>query len=392
MRLTASPLLLAAPSIELPPPSDRKLLMLSMRRIHDNASSCALYEFEDLLAELLGADMSVVKHTDGLHVNRVVYKAVRYLTSSNAIAETVRPRLGAVPLAQSYDLFFPVFNHPHELYVLNGIKGWRERSRLAACYVCEAWDADLPHYLVELLRDFDHIFVGVRGSVDSIARITKRPVTYLPMGVDTDRFCPARGQEPPRFIDVCSIGRRSGVTHQALLALAEKQGLYYHHDTLLISKRTISFRVASHREHRGVLANLLKRTRYFIANRAWADRPELTGGKDEVPARFYEGAAAGTVMIGVPPRAPEFDEQFGWKDSVVPIEFDAPHIGDVIAQLDADPERTERVRRLNVLNSLRMHDWVYRLRMVMDVLKLPSNERIEQREARLAARAAEFEL
>jgi Glycosyl transferases group 1 len=390
MRLIANPLLLATPSLELPAPGNSKLLMMSMRRIHDLVGSCALYEFEDLVADLLGADLSIVTHTDGLHVGRNIYRAVRYLTGSANIAETVRPGLGAVSLAQSYDVFLPFFNHPHELYALNAIRGWRERTRFAACYLCEAWDADLPRYLVELLHDFDHIFVGVRGSVETIARITERPVTYLPMGIDTDRFCPRPGQEPPRFIDVCSVGRRSELTHQALLELAERNNLFYHHDTFTMGGRTpISFRVANHREHRGLLANVLKRSRYFIANRAWADRPYLTGGKDEVPARFYEGAAAGAVMIGAPPRAEEFDEQFGWPDSVVPIEFNSPHIGEVIAELDADPARVERARRNNVTNALLKHDWVYRLRTVLDVVKLPVNERIAAREARLRERAGE---
>lgn len=391
MRLVANPLVLVAPSIQLPTRSTSKVLMMSMRRIHTLVGACALYEFEDLLADLLGADMSVVTNTDGLHVGRNIYRGVRYLTGSPSIAEAVRPGLGAVPLQQSYDIFFPFFNHPHELYALNAIRGWRERTSFAACYLCEAWDADLPMYMVEMLHDFDHIFIGVRNSVETISRLVKRPVTYLPMGIDTDRFCPPPGQEPPRFIDVCSVGRRSEITHQALLQLAEQKGYFYHHDTFTMGGRTpISFRVANHHEHRGLLANLLKRSRYFMANRAWADRPYLTGGRDEVPARFYEGAAAGAVMIGAPPRAPEFDEQFGWADSVVPIEFNSPNIGAVIAELDKDPERVARARHNNIKNTLLKHDWVYRILDLLPVLNLPSNERIARRVERLQQRAAEL--
>ncbi|HEY6880116.1 MAG TPA: hypothetical protein VI299_18960, partial [Polyangiales bacterium] len=147
MRLIANPLLLAAPSIELPARSNSKLLMMSMRRIHNLVGACALYEFEDLLADLLGADLSIVTHTDGLHVGRNIYRGVRYLTGSAALAEAMRPQLGAVSLSGDYDVFLPFFNHPHELYALNAIRGWRERTRFAACYLCEAWDADLPRYL-----------------------------------------------------------------------------------------------------------------------------------------------------------------------------------------------------------------------------------------------------
>ncbi len=95
-------------------------------------------------------------------------------------------------------------------------------------------------------------------------------------------------------------------------------------------------------------------------------------------------------MIGAPPRAPEFDEQFGWADSVVPIEFNSPNIGEVIAELDADPERVARARHNNIKNSLLKHDWVYRILDMLPVIKLPSNERIEQRVESLRVRAAAF--
>ncbi len=277
--------------------------------------------------------------------------------------------------------------------MLNAIDGWRRRCGFAVCYLGEAWEHLLPVYLLELLRDFDHVFVGVRGASESIARITGRPCSYLPMGVDTLGFCPFP-RRPARTIDVCGLGRRSVVTHAALLDLAQRTGFFYYYDTIRSNpyrglSAQMTFRVSDHREHRLLLANLLKRSRYFIVNRAWADEPVRTRGRDEIAARFYEGAAAGAVLLGNPPDTEDFRAQFGWPDAVVPIPFDAPNVAEVIAELDADPVRTADIRKANVANALLRHDWAYRLRAVLQAAGLPPTRRMLARESRLAQLAAE---
>jgi hypothetical protein len=132
----------------------------------------------------------------------------------------------------------------------------------------------------------------------------------------------------------------------------------------------------------------LKRSRYFIANRGRANEPETTLGQDEISSRFYEGAAAGAVMLGAAPRTEEFQEQFCWRDALLPLPFDAPEIGRVLDELDRDPERIERIRRDNVANAALRHDWVHRLRRVFDTLGLPATPAMLLREERLRLLAA----
>jgi hypothetical protein len=365
-----------------------------MRRVADLVGYVPLYEFEDVITDLLGADIGFVLDIEAMEPARKLLKVAGFLTRSRRVAEYVRRVGPSLPLAKSYDLFIAVFNHPHELFALNSLRDWRKRSRLAVCYLCEAWDGRLPQYLIDLLRDFDHVFVGVNSSVERVARMCGRPCSYLPMAVDALAFCPypARAQ---RSIDICGIGRRSPVTHAALIDYAKASGQFYYYDTVQTrgtarSASNITFRVGNPREHRMLLANLLKRSRYFIANRAWADQPLLTGGKDEIAARFYEGAAAGTVMLGEPPDSDDFRRQFDWKDSVVRVPFHAPNIAAVIAELDADRARVERIRRDAVVSSLLRHDWVHRLREIMAVTGFVPTERLLDREARLRTLADEI--
>ena len=53
------------------------------------------------------------------------------------------------------------------------------------------WTDQLPEYLLELLSEFDHIFLGLRHCVDDVSRITGKPCSYLPLGTDVLRFAPA---------------------------------------------------------------------------------------------------------------------------------------------------------------------------------------------------------
>ncbi|MBV9946652.1 MAG: glycosyltransferase [Myxococcales bacterium] len=363
------------------------ILILSMRQVADLVGYCALYEFEDLIVDTMGADLGALATLDGLQLPRLVYKFARYLSGSPRVAETLTPARG-VPLPRAgYDLFLPVFNHPHELFTLQAVAGWRERSRFAACYLCEAWDGQLPNYLIELLRDFDHVFVGVASSVDAVRNVCGRPCTYLPMGVDALRFHPP-GNPDLRPIDVCGIGRRSPVTHQALLRYAQEREIFYYYDTIQSGgvrgfTKGMSFRVSNAREHRILLGNILKRSRYFIANRAWADKPAHTLGKEEIAARFYEGAAAGALMIGEPPDTDDFRAQFGWEDAIFPTPFHAPDIAKLIAAIDADPARAARARRQSLAGALRQHDWVYRLRTILETAGVAPTREMLDRERKL---------
>ena len=213
-----------------------RLLVLSMRRLADLVGYCPIYEFEDLVCELAGAVLAQPAGLSRLELSRRAYRATRTLTGSRRLA-SLMARPPRAPLEGTYDLFLAFFNHPHELYALSAVEGWRRRSGFAACYLGEAWEHLLPVYLLELLREFDHVFVGVRGATGPIARITGRPCSYLPMGVDAVAFCPYP-RPPERTIDVCGIGRRSTVTHAALLELARREGLFYYYDTIRSSAST----------------------------------------------------------------------------------------------------------------------------------------------------------
>ncbi len=367
---------------------DSNVLLLSLRRVEDLVAYCAQYELEDVIASVMDADMAAPRTLGPVEISRKAYKLVRYLSGSRGMAGALVGPLLRPLLDKDYDLFLPIFSHPHQLFALSCIPEWRKRCRKAVCYIVEAWAHMLPGYLLELLSEFDHVFINAQHVLEPVSKMIGRPCSYMPQGVDALRFCPWPAP-PPRTIDVCNIGRRSPVTHEKLLEAARKGRIFYYYDTVKPSAKQVTFRVSSGPEHRLLLANLLKRSRYFIANRARANEPEVTRGRDEIAGRFFEGAAAGAVVLGDPPDIDEFRQRFDWPDAVVRMPFDAPDVLERIEELEADPRRQERIRKDNAANALLRHDWIHRLRTMLEAVGMAPPPAMLAREARLTALAAE---
>ncbi len=371
-----------------------RALIFSQRRIADLVAYCLAYEFEDVIAEVTGAERIDARDFAGLEFSRRAYKIAHLaLLGSAKYARRIAPYpRNSIRLERDYDQFFPVFSHIYELYALAMLPNWRERCGRACCFVTEAWHDMLPAYLLELLAEFDHVFIGSRNAVKDVTRLTGRPCSYLPLAVDVLRFTPASPDEP-RPIAVCNIGRRSQVTHRALLAEADRLQIFYYYDTVAASGDNLTnrtFRIDNPSEHRRMLASVLKRSRFFFANRSYVNRPDFRARGEELSSRFYEGAAAGTVMIGEAPRTDAFRRQFDWPDAVIHVPFDSPDIVEILANLDGNPERLRAARLNNLSEAARRHDWLHRLQVVFDTLDIAPTEAMRARARRLdqvAARA-----
>lgn len=348
-----------------------RVLIASMREVATLVAYCNLYEFEDVISNLVEADVIKFSRHGEFDSYRRIYKALNKTIASESTARKItnwaRKKKDLQSVEREYHLFLVSFNSPYDLFMLFSLKDWRKRCRKAVCYIDEFWKNDIPksQYLLNLLKDFDHIFLGTQQCVEMLGEITGRPCTYLPPSVDTLKFCPAP-LKPQRSIDVCNLGRRSPIIHQSLIEIAEKGQLFYYYDTITAPKVTnsskqITFNVNNHREHRLLLANLLKRSRYFFANRARVNEPDITQSTDEISCRFFEGAAAGTIMLGEPPRNEEFKKYFDWPDAVIQVPFNSQEIVSIITELETQPQRLERIEKNNIINSLLRHDSVYRL-------------------------------
>ncbi|WP_019507656.1 glycosyltransferase [Pleurocapsa sp. PCC 7319] len=352
-----------------------RILIISVRGFRFQVANCCIYEFEDLLCGLEQAKLYAP--TSDFDWARKIYRLAKYPSHSDRLASLIAPFPQEISLDHEYDLIFAIMDNPWQMHLLESIKGWRDQCRHKACFIVEVWQPDLSNWrlLEEPFKNFDHIFLGVNHCTQQLAELVDRPCTYLPLAVDTLRFCPY--PEPiQRSIDVCNIGRRSAQIHEPLFQRSREQNFFYYYDTL----RKQKLEIENHLEHRCLLASLLQRSRYTINYFAKFNAPEETGGTEEIGSRFFESAAAGTVMIGMPPRGDIFPKYFDWTDAIVKVDLNQENIIDVIDQLDSQPERLAQISRNNIANSLLKHDWVYRWRDILATFNLEVTPAILERE------------
>ena len=361
---------------------ESRICMLSQRQLERIVSCCGHFEFEDVICEIDDVDMFTPEprrtFTFGLKVaNQLARRAS--ITSFN-------PGVKQVRLGKNYDLFFAIFEFPSDLLTLKSMEGWKERCQTSVCWVDDLWISKIGNLKghLKILSQFDYVLLNCSASVPHVQKIIGRPCSYIAPGVDSDRFCPYPNP-PMRCVDVYSMGRKSPVTHLSLLKLAEQGKIFYIYDTI---HRMDTFYP---QQHRFLVANIAKRSRYFWANIAKINAQSETQGQIEVGFRFFEGAASGTVMLGEPPKNDAFKEYFDWPDAVIPVPYDTENIGEILADLDSQPERIREIRKNGVVQSLLRHDWVYRWKAILDMVGLEPRPALIAREERLKKLAGEVE-
>ena len=357
-----------------------RICMLTARGFSHNAFRGGIYEGEDVLLDIDDVDLICLKPgrvyqlRQSIHRRIVWHDFTRTLVSINMAFEPVR-------LTKEYDLFVAYMPLTQNLIQLPAVRGWKDYCRTSVCWIDEIYAADIPQLKPWLaaLSHFDHIIVGYRGAVATVAEAIKRPCHFVPIGVDAIRFSPYPCP-PERVIDVYRMGSGSEGLHQLLLEIVTKKNMFYLYDTFVASDT----KIRDHRQHREMLANIVKRSRYFIV------APTIKGGslvatenQIELGLRYYEGAAAGTVMLGPIPDCEPFHTMFNWQDAVVEIQADGSDMADVIASLEAQPERLVAISRRNAMEALLHHDWAYRWKKILEITGLEPAPQLEMRENRL---------
>jgi hypothetical protein len=348
--------------------------MFSQRNIYSNIHfRLGLYEFEDIISQVDSVDLLAPWPKKWFkYSNRIASRLVAQYGYG------INPGIPKIDIHEKYELFFAIAQFPSDLLHLKYIGDWRNHCKTSICWLNEVWVPDVVRYkyYLRILSEFDYVIVHWIGSLNAVQEVVQGKCFYLPYGIDAILFCPYPNP-PKRVIDVYSIGRRSEETHQALLRTFRNGEIFYVYDTSTGSQ------VNNPEEHRLLFANMAKRSRYFIVNPGKRDDPGETAGQIEFGNRFFEGAASGTILIGETPKNLKFDEVFNWTDAVIHIPFGSDKIGEIINELDSQPQRQAEIRKKNVTQSLIRHDWVYRWESILKIAGLNPLPQLLERKKRL---------
>ena len=359
-----------------------RICMPTWRNFTKKVYQCSLYEAQDVLVEiddvdLIGLDMTLAAWFKESWLRFPLYHTV---SSKLMFLNLGFKKLKKIHLSMDYDLFIAVCSTFWDLFYINAIERWREHCQIAVCWIDEMYVASIPStYWLHALNQFDYIFIGCKGTVSALSQAANRPCCWLPGGIDALRFSPFPNP-PARVVDVYRIGRRYEGAHCELLKGLERGKLFYVHDTTL---GVANSEAHNYQQHRNLFANIAKRSRYFMVAPAKKNAVEETGGQVENGYRYFEGAAAGTVMIGEAPDCEAYRELFPWPEVVIQIQPDGSDITTVLRDLDSDPERTATIRKRNARQALSHHDWAYRWKEMFRIAGIEPSPRMAIRERRL---------
>jgi hypothetical protein len=356
-----------------------RICMPTWRNFTRRAFRCGYYEAQDILVETDDVDLVALDVTWGGWFNDTSLRRPLYHDVSRKLIYA-NPGLKKVQLSRNYDLFITLCDTWWDLPYINAIKRWRDHCKISVCWIDEMWATEIPKckYWLHALSQFDYVFLAFKDSVSALSQAANRPCHWLPRGIDALRFSPFP-DPPARVIDVYSIGRRHEGVHRELLKAAGL-GLFYTYDTLTNIANT---EVYDYRQHRNLFANIAKRSQYFMVAPAKMDSSVETRGQIELGARYYEGAAAGTVMIGEVPDCEAYRELFGWPEAVIQIQPDGSDIMSVLSDIGSDPQRMAAISRRNVKETLLHHDWVYRWNEMFRVVGIKPSPGMVAREQHL---------
>lgn len=310
-------------------PEHPRVLIFSQRNLSKILPfRCAHFEFEDVISQVDSVEM-LAPQVDPSTRRHKFAKQLAYHTPL-----ALNPGIERTPIRADYDLFVAICGNPSDLLRIDAIGDWRNSCKRAICLIDEVWIREIDGYrnFLRMLKRFDVVVLYYSQSVGPINELIGEKCIFLPPGVDTIRFCPFPNP-PERTVDVYSIGRRSAITHRALLKMAAEDGLFYLHDS------TSADQVLDATEHRILFSNLIKRSRYFIVNPGLIDRPDIRGTQIEIGNRYFEAAASGSILLGERPHNGEFEKFFDWPDALIDLPYNSPDADKVLKELDKQPER-----------------------------------------------------
>ena len=355
-----------------------RVCLPTSRKFTRRAYQTAHKEAQDVLVSP-EVDLIELEARAGFETRHYWQQRLMYRDVSRRLA-FANPGLEPVRLTRDYDLLIVLCQTYAELFYVNAIQNLKDRCKTTVCWIDELYAADLPRfkYWLPSLRRFDHVVLGMHATVNALSDAIGHRCHYVPGAVDAIRFSPYPHRHE-RVIDVYSVGRRAEGPHRTLLGMAGSGKLFYMFDSLHSGESM----TADHRQHRELYANVAKRSRYFMVAPGKIDQPHETAGQIEVGFRFYEGAAAGCVLLGQAPRCEPFDGMFDWPHAVVEIAADGSNIADVLSRLSGDPERLRDISRRNAVECLLRHDWVYRWKQIFQIAGVAPTDGMQSRELEL---------
>lgn len=348
----------------------------------DQLAYSAWSEAENVLVDVGGARLALLdvhRRHRRVKLRRVAGRGLRRVAGTHRLLPA--PTEGLLEPVPQADHLILMAHGAWELPLIERVGRLRRSAKTISVWMPEVWPSELDDRLAyEGYGMVDHVFVGIREVVDRFTELVPNAdIHCLPPAVDVLTFGGV-DPEPKRNIAVLGIGRREPNQHRRILEWAAANQELYLYDTL-------QGKAVSWRQHRDAVANWYRQSRMAVCNYGKHDRPEEIGNLRIVPGRLFEGLAAGSILIGMPP---DEENQRQLVGDVVVQSTDSTELEALLDKYN-DPEGSRLMRLRNASLAARRHDWAHRWRDILGVLDLARPVGLDERLALLDARADEID-
>ena len=192
-----------------------------------------------------------------------------------------------------------------ENYRLDLYKNWELKNKIKILYLYDTLPGQYP--LIKKLfsnNTWDVLITSFNDAVDDLQRITGRKWLCIEQAADTSLFQPVSIKE--RLIHFSSYGRRYPVLHETLKEFCLSNELYYDYTTH-DAKHPVVDATELYRQYAWHITHSV----FTLSWPVELTNPARAGHLHPITCRWFEAAAAGTVILGKSPANAVFDEWIG---------------------------------------------------------------------------------
>ncbi len=325
-------------------------------------------EFEDVLSRMLQAPIVDASGRDPDHAGKtfdnLIFVAMDYWQLSDMMlrCSPLVSRSGSSS-AYVFDAFYRRIKHRVHRYPE---------------FLRSAFVRFRPVEIMKTVPKLRHLFIPMNLLVDEQREFFQTDVRFIPIGVDALAF---GTDDPRRHIDVNGYGRQPPYISNHLSDTLNQRGLgttYHHTDHMHIAYINDPTR---HRRH---FWKTLTSSRIALAYAPEAYDPSGRFECSFVGQRYFECAAAGCMMMGKRPSAPEAAELLDWEDAVIDLPDDPAEAAHAIHVVLGDAERLRAASNRNYQNCLKKHDWRHRVLQMAQTIGLARGDQFRRELERLS--------
>jgi hypothetical protein len=241
----------------------------------------------------------------------------------------------------------------HALGDILNVPGWFSRFRTVVGYVTDPyWTHDIP-LVVKRNRIYDHIFLSCEEDVPEWQRQVGTRISCLPWGCDALDYGSFNSLRP---WDIVRVGRQPQEWDDDEInsSVAQSLNLSYH------PRPTGSSSVSDWAANQAMVMKAYSSAKFLIAFSNIVHSSEHTHpSREYITGRWTDALACGSVVAGIPPRAPSIDTLL-WPEATLDLKTTRLHEGMALLR-EAVSSWSPDQSKINHLRSLERLDWRWRL-------------------------------